>query len=86
SVQEGSNPALSLARIVSFEGPQGLFEDLRNGTVPSLAFIAPNQCNDMHGRANAAPACQYDNDDNGSQAGLNPALIAQGDHAVQRIV
>jgi hypothetical protein len=40
----------------------------------------------MHGRANGTPACQYDDDDNGTQAGLNPALIAQGDHAVQRIV
>lgn len=86
SVQDGRNPALSLGRTTGFDGPQGLFEDLARGTVPDFAFIAPNQCNDMHGRANAGSACQYDNDDNGSQSGLNPALIAQGDHAVQRLV
>ncbi len=86
SVQEGANPALSLARVAPFEGRRGLFEDLKQGTVPNFAFIAPNQCNDMHGRGNASAACQYDDDDNGTQSGLNPALIAQGDHAVQRLV
>jgi hypothetical protein len=86
SVQEGRNRALSLDRIVSFEGPQGLYADLKTGHVPDLAFIAPNQCEDMHGRGNGTAFCNYDADDNGSQSGLNPSLILQGDLAVQRIV
>jgi hypothetical protein len=86
SVQQGSNPALSLNQIVPFEGQQGLYADLRAGKVPNFAFIAPNQCDDMHGRGNGTSFCQYDADDNGTQTGLNPALIMQGDLAVQRIV
>jgi len=85
SVQQGSNPALSLNQIVPFEGQQGLYADLRAGKVPNFAFIAPNQCDDMHGRGNGTSFCQYDSDDNGTQTGLNPALIMQGDLAVQRI-
>jgi hypothetical protein len=86
SVQEGKDHALSLERIVSFEGPHGLYADLKTGHVPDLAFIAPNQCEDMHGRGNGTAFCNYDADDNGTQTGLNPSLILQGDLAVQRIV
>src|SRR5207237_378196 len=56
------------------------------GTVPSLVFIAPNQCNDQHGRGNAGPFCNFDPSDDGSQGGLNPALIYRGDVTVQRLV
>jgi len=86
SVQQGNNPELSLNRVVSFEGQRGLYADLKAGTVPNFSFIAPNQCNDMHGRGNGTAFCNYDADDNGTQAGLNPSLILQGDLAVQRIV
>jgi len=86
SVQEGHDKALSLERIVPFEGPQGLYADLTAGKVPEFAFIAPNQCNDQHGRGNGTAFCNYDADDNGTQTGLNPSLILQGDLAVQRIV
>jgi hypothetical protein len=86
SVQEGQDRALSLERIVSFEGQHGLYADLKTGHVPDLAFIAPNQCEDMHGRGNGTAFCNYDADDNGTQTGLNPSLIMQGDLAVQRIV
>jgi hypothetical protein len=86
SVQEGKNKALSLERVVSFDGQHGLYADLRSGHVPDLAFIAPNQCEDMHGRGNGTAFCNYDADDNGTQTGLNPSLILQGDLAVQRIV
>jgi len=86
SVQEGNDPELSLRRIASFEGEHGLFADLKDGTVPNFAFIAPNQCNDMHGRGNGTAFCNYDADDNGTQTGLNPSLILQGDLALQRIV
>ena len=86
AVQEGTNPALSLKRVQSFEGQNGLYADLKTGHVPDFAFIAPNQCNDMHGRGNGTAFCNYDADDNGTQVGLNPSLILQGDLAVQRIV
>jgi hypothetical protein len=86
SVQSGENPELSLNRIVSFEGDRGLYADLRTGHVPDFAFIAPNQCDDMHGRGNGTAFCNYDADDNGTQNGLNPSLILQGDLAVQRLV
>jgi hypothetical protein len=86
SVQKGANPALSLAQVVSFDGQGGLYADLKAGTVPNFAFIAPNQCNDMHGRGNGTAFCGYDADDNGTQTGLNPSLILQGDLAVERLV
>ena len=86
SVQEGNDPELSLRRAVSFDGEHGLYADLKAGTVPNFAFIAPNQCEDMHGRGNGTAFCNYDADDNGTQTGLNPSLILQGDLAVQRIV
>jgi hypothetical protein len=86
SVQEGKDRALSLDRVVSFEGQHGLYADLKTGHVPDFAFIAPNQCEDMHGRGNGTAFCNYDADDNGTQTGLNPSLILQGDLAVQRIV
>ncbi len=86
SVQEGNDPDLSLRRVASFEGQQGLYADLKADKVPNFAFIAPNQCNDMHGRGNGTAFCNYDADDNGTQNGLNPSLILQGDLALQRIV
>jgi phosphatidylinositol-3-phosphatase len=85
-VQQGRDPALSLSRVVSFDGQQGLYADLKAGRVPDFAFIAPNQCNDQHGRSNGTAFCNTDADDNGTQVGLNPSLILQGDLSVQRIV
>ncbi len=86
SVQEGTNPANSLRNVVGFDGPGGLFQDLGSGNVPDFSFIVPNQCNDQHGRGNAGPFCNFDESDNGTQTGLNQALILQGDVTVQRIV
>ena len=86
SVQEGNDPELSLRRMAAFEGEHGLYADLKAGTVPNFSFIAPNQCNDMHGRGNGTAFCNFDADDNGTQNGLNPSLILQGDLALQRIV
>ncbi len=86
SVQEGADSRNSLKNVVGFDGTDGLFSDLRRGTMPNFAFIAPNQCNDQHGRGNAGSACDYDPNDNGTQAGLNPALISAGDAAVARLV
>ena len=86
SVQEGENPRSSLKNIVPFDGVRGLYADLGAGHVPNYSFIVPNQCNDQHGRSNAGAFCNSDPNDNGTQAGLNPALIYQGDVTVQRIV
>jgi len=86
SVQEGWDKENSLKNTVDFGGPNGLYADLSSGYVPTFSFIAPNQCNDQHGRGNAGPFCNFDPTDNGTQAGLNPALIYQGDVTVERLV
>jgi hypothetical protein len=86
SVQDGHERNNSLANVVAFDGAHGLYADLESGKVPTLAFIAPNQCNDQHGRGNAGPFCNFDPSDDGSQSGLNPALIYQGDVTVQKLV
>jgi len=86
SVQEGQDPRNSLKNIVGFEGADGLYADLGSGHVPAFSFIAPNQCNDQHGRGNAGPQCDFDPNDNGTQTGLNPALIYLGDVTLRTIV
>jgi len=86
SIQEGYEPGSDLTNIVDFEGANGLYADLRSGNVPTFSFIAPNQCNDQHGRGNAGPFCNFDPNDNGTQAGLNPALMQRGDIALKQIV
>lgn len=89
SVQEGTGEN-SLKNAVSFNT---LFADLAVGEVPSYSFIVPNQCNDQHGRSNADAFCAFDPGLNGNggytvgtQQGLNPGLIQQGDVTIQRIV
>lgn len=88
AVQAGRNPANSLANVVGFEGSNGLFADLQSGALPDLVFIAPNQCNDQHGRsgASAGPACDYDPESTGTTTGVNPALMYQGDVTLERLV
>lgn len=83
NIQEGQNPDLSLNNTVGFDA---LYADLATGEAPTFSFIAPNQCNDQHGRGNAGAFCNYDPKSDGTQAGLNPALIKAGDVAVERIV
>lgn len=86
SVQEGENHRATLKNVVGFEGKGGLFEDLGAGRVPAFSFIVPNQCNDQHGRGNAGPQCDFDPATNGTQNGLNPALIYIGDLTLRNIV
>jgi hypothetical protein len=91
SVQDGDPRNNSLSNIVGFDGPSGLYADLATGEVPSLAFIAPNQCDDQHGRGNSDAFCGFDFGDSagltyGTQVGLNPGLIQQGDVTIQRLV
>ncbi len=85
SVQEGPT-GNNLANTVGFDGPTGLFSDLASGQVPSFSIIAPNQCNDQHGRGNAGPLCDFDPSTTGTQVGLNPALIYQGDKTIETLV
>ena len=54
--------------------------------VASFSYIVPNQRNDQHGRSNGTAFCGSDPNDNGTQAGLNPALIILGDQDVEKIV
>lgn len=91
SVQEGTPRDNSMDNVVGFDGPGGLYADLKRGDVPNLAFIAPNQCDDQHGRGNADAFCAFDfgvtnGNTVGTQAGLNPGLIQQGDVTIQRLV
>ena len=86
SIQEGLQPGSSMANVVGFEGSKGLYADLSSGNVPTFSFIAPNQCNDQHGRGNAGAYCNYDPNDNGTLVGLNPALMQRGDVALSTIV
>jgi hypothetical protein len=86
SVQEGLDPKLSLKNMVDFEGTNGLFADLASGHVPTYSFIAPNQCNDQHGRGNGGPACEFDPNDNGTMEGLNPGLMYRGDVTLQTLI
>jgi hypothetical protein len=83
SVQEGANPENSLKNMVGF---QKFYFDLGSGHVPTYSFIAPNQCNDQHGRGNAGAFCNFDPISNGTQEALNPALIYRGDVTLQRLV
>lgn len=83
SVQEGYNPFSSMDNVV---GLDALMADLGAGTVPAFSFIVPNQCNDQHGRGNAGPFCNFDPTSNGTQAGLNPALVILGDTTVRNLV
>jgi len=92
SVQNGYNDENSLANVVGFDGPRGLYADLKAGDVPAFSFIVPNQCDDQHGRGNADAFCAFDYGQNnsgytyGTQVGLNPGLIQQGDTTIDRLV
>jgi len=99
NVQEGDTPDNSLSNVVGFDGPRGLYADLASGDVPTFSFIVPNQCDDQHGRTPKATTedadmfCAFDpgvdaanGSTIGTQAGLNPGLIQQGDVTIQRVV
>jgi hypothetical protein len=98
NVQDGTWDNNSLGNVVGFDGPRGLYADLASGNVPNFAFVAPNQCDDQHGRSSSASGedadafCAFDpglppgDVTVGTQAGLNPGLIQQGDTTIERIV
>ena len=92
SVQNGEDSDNSLKNVVGFDGAHGLYADLASGYLPALVFIVPNQCNDQHGRSNADAYCAFDYGQNdsgytyGTQVGLNPGLIQQGDVTIEHII
>ena len=69
-----SNPS-RMANVVDFSQ---LDSDLASGHVADYNFIAPDQCNDMHGRFEAVPFdnCNYD----------NPQLVKLGDNFLRNTV
>jgi hypothetical protein len=93
SVQEGRIRGSGLRNMVGFVGANGLYADLATGDVPNLSFIAPNQCDDQHGRGNGDAFCEFDQGTavtagltDGTQVGLNPGLSEQADTTVERLV
>jgi phosphatidylinositol-3-phosphatase len=99
SVQDGDQWGNGLNNVVGFDGPRGLYADLASGNVASFSFIAPNQCDDQHGRSPSASGedadafCAFDPGLSanggftiGTQQDLNGGLILQGDVAIQRVV
>jgi hypothetical protein len=86
NIQEGWDANNSLDNVVGFDDANGLYADLASGNVPNYSLIAPNQCNDQHGRGNSDQSCAYDPISDGSQSGLNPALILRGDMTIRKLV
>jgi phosphatidylinositol-3-phosphatase len=85
------NPFVYFANIQEHDldhvvGFSELYQDLDRGHVPNLAFIAPNQCHDQHGRGSTEVGsnCVYDPDP--STSDLNADLTAQADAALQNLV
>jgi phosphatidylinositol-3-phosphatase len=82
NIEQGSNPALSLSRVVDFDGANGLWADLqRPWQAPNLFFIVPNQCHDMHGFVSGGtPVCSSTTTEDTS------LLITEGDAQLAKIV
>lgn len=77
----------SPARVQNFKPMDALATDLNSGTAPNFAFIAPDQCHDMHGVSSSSataygmPWCAYP-----PNFVLNHALIQAGDAYVKQLV
>jgi len=81
NIQIGTDPALSLARVVDFDGHGGLWSDLRDNKAPNFSFIVPNQCHDMHGFVSGGPPICSSN----TAADMN-LLVQEGDAEVNKII
>jgi hypothetical protein len=94
TVQEGEFDGNSLANVVGFDGPNGLYNDLATGNIPAFSYVVPNQCNDQHGRGNGDAFCAFDYGSDppgsgytyGTLVGLNAGLALQGDVTIERLV
>ena len=82
NIELGENDALSLAQVVDFDGPGGLWSDLRSHEdVPNFSVIVPNQCHDMHGFVSGGtPICSA------NTAAESAFLMQQGDAEVAKLV
>jgi hypothetical protein len=82
SVELGQERDLSLAQVVDFDRPDGLWSDLQSPEeFPNLAFIVPNQCHDMHGFVSGGtPICST------STAAESGLLMSEGDAEVAKLV
>jgi hypothetical protein len=78
NIELGVVNQLSLAQIVDFDGPDGLWVDLQSDA-PTLSVIVPNQCHDMHG-SGGTPICSAST---AAEAGF---LMVQGDAEVAKLV
>jgi phosphatidylinositol-3-phosphatase len=85
-VQIGADPNLSLAQVVDFDGPNGLWADLSSGDIPNLVFIVPNQCHDQHGFVSGGTFICANGADGLDGEPTDPLLLAQGDAEVGKIV
>lgn len=75
------------ARVQQFKPIESLATDLNSGNAPNFAFIAPDQCHDMHG-VSPPSATQYGMPWCGYPPNfvLNHALIQAGDAYVKQLV
>ncbi len=81
NIENGGNAALSLERVVDFDGPNGLWADLNSSWAPNFSFIVPNQCHDMHGYVSGGTTiCSTSN-----TLGTN-LTIQQGDAEVAKLI
>ncbi|HLH12726.1 MAG TPA: alkaline phosphatase family protein [Methylovirgula sp.] len=81
NIEVGERNSLSLARVVDFDGPNGLWADLQSSNTPNLSVIVPNQCHDMHGFVSGGtPICSAST---AQEAGF---LMLQGDAEVAKLV
>jgi len=81
NIENGGYAALSLERVVDFDGPNGLWADLNSDRAPNFSFIVPNQCHDMHGFVSGGTAiCSTSN-----ILGTN-LTIQQGDAEVAKLI
>ena len=80
NIELGEIEELSLAQVVDFDGPDGLWVDLQSDA-PSLSVIVPNQCHDMHGFVSGGtPICSA------STPAESAFLMQQGDAEVAKLV
>jgi hypothetical protein len=80
-IERGADAALSLERVVDFDGPNGLWADLNSDRAPNFSFIVPNQCHDMHGFVSGGTTiCTT-----GNTLGTN-LTVQQGDAEVAKLI
>ena len=70
-VQKGTNPNLSEAQVVDWDGVGGLYDDLATGNVPNLSFIVPNKCHDIHTVGGQSNTC----DEQATDIRLSDAIV-----------